>query len=787
MRLAGGALRGDPRLSQVFVVVSAIAASSLCAVAAPPAAQQQAVSQQVSPKASQQAASQHGVSLQQSPSQLQHQPPPPPQQQASLIRRERSQTNASVPTPQANASVAALRSQTLTQTGGAQASEQTGGARPCRESDRPWDCALCAGEVVEANGKKTCNRCAVGHWRPRPLDAASSFRSDQEPSPWNSYTCMDCSSGPTDVSVGPCVPCDGQVVQRAGGLVCEPCPIGSYPLDGEDDCAVCPGMVIRRGGHAVCEPCPEGHYKDVDHYNSSDVCLPCYGVVLRGPGLATSCHPCPHGFGKRGQFDDRCSHCMGALEGQEERGDVCVPCPPGYHRPQDGKSDSCVLCEGAVVRNAGGHAVACQICPDGWYRNIQVKTDNCERCRGHVQRDAATGYASTCLPCAAGFYKANLNDDLCSPCPGKVGINAEGAPHCDGLPPLASYDPLIPPIVVREDRAVEGQLRDAPVLPGSHRSNEGVSHHHQGRGRHHSDKGCNHGCDERRSRRYDEHRSRGHAERGDGLVADGGGAITAARHHNSRRARDHRADRYDSGDFDSGDNDGAGGESRSSRHDGGHRSRGPFHHSRSLSEGPPATHRPSRRRAIMSHRGDGADPGEDADFDGEDAGGELVDDSGGDALWRKLRAFPRRAGLVVRKRWGEDGEEERSDREDDAEATSLDEASSRGGDFSEDDRREDANDVGDEDGAEDGDEDGAGVEDEYIGDEVADEDVGEDAADEDGGAEDAVDAVGVAEPLAREVPSEARQRHRALANELEEGDDRDDDGGEDDDGRGDDD
>eukprot|EP00930_Biecheleria_cincta_P095169 TRINITY_DN8717_c0_g1_i1.p1 TRINITY_DN8717_c0_g1~~TRINITY_DN8717_c0_g1_i1.p1 ORF type:complete len:4275 (-),score=745.93 TRINITY_DN8717_c0_g1_i1:795-13364(-) len=321
-------------------------------------------------------------------------------------------------------------------------------------------CVGCPAGLFQDGSSEDCSVCEQGSVRRR--DASGGVPSG------GAMSCDHCAPGYWDdnsINRDDCITCPGGYVNRRRSTECRSCPLGKYKTDASstDDCVWCNnGEVRRRVSESLmeartCVSCVSGKY---DPLNSEmDECQVCRGGSVRrrtASDGAKECTPCPFTTFNDGTHDE-CWNCKGGSV--ENSRSSCVACPDG--RWQDGSNDACQTCEGSDVRRRSSAtspallandadepatppiylastAITCVDCANGWYKaNIDV--DSCSNCArgteaGHTQRRRAT----FCNACAAGTWAQDNSDGeangRCYTCAAGYEVNRRRATQCTQCP-----------------------------------------------------------------------------------------------------------------------------------------------------------------------------------------------------------------------------------------------------------------------------------------------------------------------------------------------------------------
>ena len=222
--------------------------------------------------------------------------------------------------------------------------------------------------------------------------------------------CDPCPPGSFSAAGGSCVPGrPGTINQLSGSVACYACPAGSHSDSTGVSCPLCPVGSYSVGGNANCSVCPAGRY------SSSN---------------ASACELCPPGTYGAGVGE--CVPCVGgtyALAGSDE----CTNCPPGAYSLY--QYSACISCAPTQYAPAPRSTV-CYTCAAGTYSPLPA-AGACNVCANGTFSLAS---ASTCSVCAAGTYQSSAKASACLQCPPDTFQQSPGATSCGACPPDSSTD-----------------------------------------------------------------------------------------------------------------------------------------------------------------------------------------------------------------------------------------------------------------------------------------------------------------------------------------------------------
>ena len=170
-------------------------------------------------------------------------------------------------------------------------------------------CSTCPiGTETTVNNRSSCTNCSIGKYRP-------------------SLNYLNCISCPSNASCTATVfTCNaGYQIHRANDG-CEQCPLGYYKLlSGNGECSVCPIGSESAADRLSYIACPTKKYRASLTYNK---CVYCPGEAICNVTHFVGCNP---GYRITAE-GDACQACPYDYE-SASNGLSCVPCLPGYGRP----------------------------------------------------------------------------------------------------------------------------------------------------------------------------------------------------------------------------------------------------------------------------------------------------------------------------------------------------------------------------------------------------------------------------------------------------------------------
>lgn len=280
----------------------------------------------------------------------------------------------------------------------------------------------------EEDANEECAPCSPGFFKADIGDHAC-VPCDSNRFYVNATTCGLCDANESSSADFLSCVCDAPLVRRGGdGLcvgcaadqyfssssVCESCPAHSSTnaLEGQLgilSCACVAGYinVATTADEIICEPCPSGTY-EVD-----GACVACGANAVSTPG-STSAAACACNATLCQQFvwGDACS---GVCEAAPY---PCEQCDPGHYKnfvSALGNTDSCVQCDNGHYQPASGQT-ACVAC-HATRANPSLGAVEAEACvcqQGYEEVDPSP--LSACAPCNPGHFKSDIGDFACTQC-----------------------------------------------------------------------------------------------------------------------------------------------------------------------------------------------------------------------------------------------------------------------------------------------------------------------------------------------------------------------------------
>ncbi|PXF43231.1 Signal peptide, CUB and EGF-like domain-containing protein 3 [Gracilariopsis chorda] len=255
-------------------------------------------------------------------------------------------------------------------------------------------------------------------------------------------TCKECPPGTFQYqsNADSCIPCSaGTFTPGLGAQVanlCIECPENSISSAGSGSCTPCPSESYANRDQTKCVNCPPGQHLEYD-----DFCVPCRPGFYRPDRSSSSCAVCPKGYDSE-EGATACHKIPPCPLGYEVDRNDCQKCFFNYFRGED--MERCEECPLYTVSSRG--AAECKGCPAGQF----LKGSRCENCPsgsktvgegGIVCRidnalcpvsyfEKSNGDCHTCYP----GYRLDLLTNQCTQCaenefsPGGVVINCELCP-----------------------------------------------------------------------------------------------------------------------------------------------------------------------------------------------------------------------------------------------------------------------------------------------------------------------------------------------------------------------
>ncbi|EKX33343.1 hypothetical protein GUITHDRAFT_120460 [Guillardia theta CCMP2712] len=308
-------------------------------------------------------------------------------------------------------------------------------------------------------------------------------------------SCVPCEPGTNKINLGDyaCVSCPENYYSEAYALdtACKPCPAFTTSAAGSsriEDCQCVAGYTNFNGSNG-CVPCAAGPYKN---FAASFICTLCPENTYSSAIGATSvlqCTSCPlHstsipgaskledckcdsgfqkigvdcvscGLGRYGNGTEACKDCPAdtySITTLSASVASCLPCPSNSVAPSSSVNVLACRCKEGYTANSDG--VACAACQSGYYKNYQGKGP-CVACAiGFYMQTAASVTIDDCLPCPAltttlangsslissclcqvGYYKDQISDNACTPCPSDTFSAQIGAVASTTCKPCFTY------------------------------------------------------------------------------------------------------------------------------------------------------------------------------------------------------------------------------------------------------------------------------------------------------------------------------------------------------------
>ena len=181
-----------------------------------------------------------------------------------------------------------------------------------------FNCVPCnVGKTSFAANQSACHDCASGRYADQ--------EGQRDCSPCSTGTYFD-GSGATSASQ--CGDCDSGKYAPTAGLLCMPCPPGTFcPDTGMSSYKICDlGRYSKFPLQTSCKSCPPGHYQNVTGQAFCRTCtLGTYSTVS-GANSSALCQECPAG-----------------TYGDKKGMGTCTACPSSQYQPSTGES-RCLKC-----------------------------------------------------------------------------------------------------------------------------------------------------------------------------------------------------------------------------------------------------------------------------------------------------------------------------------------------------------------------------------------------------------------------------------------------------------
>lgn len=241
-----------------------------------------------------------------------------------------------------------------------------------------------------------------------------------------------------------CTSCDAGTTHDDFSEACRACDAGSYaPVSASTTCLLCePGRYQNESGMHLCRFCPFDTYMPYPGASSEGECIGCPSNSSSGQGSPSmyscecvegysyspyscdmawnasySCHtcdPCALGYFKPTVGNYLCSGCDYGTFTDDLASPQCFECEPGEYNPELAQS-SCALCQIGTYSAETRRTSACEPCPSNssTYSEASLYLGDCECLAGY----SGTAELLTCRLCTPGYWKDDLRDGPCKPCP----------------------------------------------------------------------------------------------------------------------------------------------------------------------------------------------------------------------------------------------------------------------------------------------------------------------------------------------------------------------------------
>ena len=298
-------------------------------------------------------------------------------------------------------------------------------------------------EVKENKPDTDCKDCVIGKY------STSTAAVDET-------TCLDCHADISSFNGDIVASTSGPGSDEFSDCFCLKGFIGTLNIDG-DLCAACAmGKYQESDDQRYCDNCNAGTYNNKIGSNTVNDCLGCTGdthTAQAGSDNADDCH-CNAGFKytdnsanaqqtceqcAAGKYTENlgeslCSDCgtgkFSTIIGQNTETD-CQDCAPGKFHNNLGRThcDECPGDDGDTPGTYQGSAgeTSCTSCPDNSGHTLSAQTSiSACICNAGYSNDV-----DSCVPCNAGYFKANRGDVQCSDCAAGTVQPLTGKATCD--------------------------------------------------------------------------------------------------------------------------------------------------------------------------------------------------------------------------------------------------------------------------------------------------------------------------------------------------------------------
>ncbi|KAK7111927.1 uncharacterized protein [Littorina saxatilis] len=266
---------------------------------------------------------------------------------------------------------------------------------------------------------------------------------------------QSCGAGMTQTkvdNVDKCVQCAPGNFYQESGASCEVCPDGQYQSEaGQTQCNVCSDggqySAQPRSSQDQCiAPCPLGFFNGVGQTeDADDQCIACPVDQYLDTFFAANCTLCPVGTttsGVEGATDagaciDKCGAGMYPVNNTQ-----CAPCPRGYYKSSDG-NEKCDACDMAKTTDSVGSISITMDCED-------ISPAGCQN-----GGTAVVDYHKTYCECPLG-YTGDMCQDMVNACksnpcynggactstgPNTFSCECQSNKQCDMVSVDIEYDP----------------------------------------------------------------------------------------------------------------------------------------------------------------------------------------------------------------------------------------------------------------------------------------------------------------------------------------------------------
>lgn len=241
----------------------------------------------------------------------------------------------------------------------------------------------------------------------------------------DSVTCARCprfSNSPANsTGIFSCVCGQGKFQTNENGVTCTMCPPNTFSnILGGNTCVGCPANSKSPEGsvyphHCLCDP---GYYQD------GSQCIACQPGSYKGSAGPDACSTCP-------------ANATNAAASVDVTSCVCVT---GHAGVITTTSDFCEECQSGFYATRD----RCERCPahtDSFARAPNVF--QCYCARGYMPIHADDAKEPTCAPCWYGYYKTDISNNACVPCPSRLmtrwQLAADTIDLCIPLPEVPIY------------------------------------------------------------------------------------------------------------------------------------------------------------------------------------------------------------------------------------------------------------------------------------------------------------------------------------------------------------